>query len=94
MGRRAPGDTAVVKWRTGNPACPRRDSNRDRQDCLSSTHACALKQFAEGSLFGLTAVAVLVGAKPMKNIADALRVGLLGLFMCVTVVRTGAVHWV
>ena|SRR5436190_9823721 len=29
--------------------------------------------------------------KPMENIADALSVSLLGLFMCVTVIRTGAI---
>lgn len=29
--------------------------------------------------------------KPMENLADALSVGLLGLFMCVTVLRTGAI---
>ncbi|HUJ12427.1 MAG TPA: type II CAAX endopeptidase family protein, partial [Thermoanaerobaculia bacterium] len=29
--------------------------------------------------------------KPMENVADALSVGLLGLFMCFTVLRTGAI---
>ena len=126
---------------------------------LGYSRANALKQFAMGSLFGLTAVVVLVGAiaalggftlggvsgarfaipwliafllvgvaeemefraaglltlvdaigfwpaaialsilfaalhyflKPMENIADALSVGLLGLFLCVTVMRTGAI---
>jgi membrane protease YdiL (CAAX protease family) len=41
-------------------------------------------------------LSVLFGAvhyffKPMENIADALSVGLLGLFLCYTVLRTGAI---
>jgi len=42
------------------------------------------------------ALSVLFGAvhyffKPMENIADALSVGLVGLFLCYTVLRTGAI---
>jgi uncharacterized protein len=32
-------------------------------------------------------------SKPMENLADALAVGLLGLFLCLTIARTGAVWW-
>jgi membrane protease YdiL (CAAX protease family) len=31
--------------------------------------------------------------KPMENVADALSVGLIGLFLCLTIARTGSIWW-